>query len=319
MGDDKSVKVGRDNYAPIFTGNGNTFYSSPKPQILQEAIAEWQSQTNINLNPKLTLKSRDEQIEKLFSLLSQSPSKIIVVSPRSEEESYAFIINALNTNEEYAKKVRVIKNQEAWDSVIDNDKELILLYRGFTPTNIGVAITKGHFVVEAEESTHLIDKSHETIKLPKIRKSHQIDTLQEMGLNHNDAWKVYDDTKGFLYAIAQHPLLSPMERIKPSWVNDYDIKILFTILSINSWNRTNEIDKKIVEQLANISYGEFEKALYELKIEEKAPIRLVGNVWQVISKINLWDLIKDKISLSQIEELRPIVLKVFSEIDPATK
>ena len=299
------------------TVNNYENFHAVKPKTLQQVISEWQSQTKPLLNPNLTLKSRDEQITQLLNLLSQSPSKIIVVSPRSEEESYAFIINALGTNEEYAKKVRVIISQEIWDSTIDNDKSLILLYQGFTPSNIGVAIAKGHFVVEAEESFSLIDKSHEIIELPKIRKSHQIDTFQEMGLNHSDAWKVYDDTKGFLYAIAQHPLLQPMERVKPNWINSYNIEILSTILFVNSWNRTNENDTKIIEQLSGMNYVEFEKELYKLKGEEKAPIRWIGNVWQVISKINLWDLIKNKISLSQIEKLKPVVLEVFSEIDPA--
>lgn len=316
MSEDKSVKT-RDNLGTIITGDRNTIYLSSKPQTLQKAIIEWQSQTNINLNPKLALKSRNEQIEQLLHLLSQSPSKIIVVSPRSEEESYAFIINALNTNQEYIQKVRIIKNQEAWDSVMDSGEELILLYRGFTPSNIGVAITKGHFVVEAEETITLIDKPHITIELPKIKKSHQVDTLQEMGLNHRDAWRVYEDSKGFLYAIAQHPLLQPMERIKPDWVSHYNIDVLSTILFINSWNKTNKTDTKIVEQLSNMSYEEFEKKLHNLKNEENAPIRLIANVWQVISKINLWDLMADKISLTQVERLKPIVLEVFSEIDPA--
>ena len=314
--EDRSVNT-RDNSGIIITSDGNIIYQSPKPQMLPQAIIQWQSQTKLLLSPNLTLKSREEQIKQLFHLLSKSPSKIIVVSPRSEEESYAFIINALGTNEEYAKKVRVIISQEIWDSTINNNESLILLYQGFTPSNIGVAITKGHFVIEAEENLNLIDKSHEIIELPKIRKSHQIDTLQEMGLNHSDAWRVYDDTKGFLYAIAQHPLLQPMERVKPNWVSSYNIEILSTILFINSWNRTNETDTKIIEQLSGINYEEFEKELYKLKGEEKAPIRLVGNVWQVISKINLWDLIKNKISLNQIEKLKPVVLEIFSEIDPA--
>lgn len=180
-----------------------------------------------------------------------------------------------------------------------------------------MAITKGHFVIEAEESINLIDKDHKIIELSKIRKSNQIETLKEMGLDYDKAWRVYDDTKGFLYAIAQHPLLQPMERVKPDWVASFSMDILSTILFINSWNRTIETDIKIVEQLAGMSYESLEKELYRLKNKEKTPIRLVGNIWQVISKINLWDLIADRLSMTQIEKLKPILLEVFTEIDPA--
>ena len=58
-----------------------------------------------------------------------------------------------------------------------------------------------------------------------------------MGLNHNESWEVYRDTKGFLNAIINHPLLEPQEKDVPKWVVDYDIDILSSILFINSWNR----------------------------------------------------------------------------------
>ena len=196
-------------------------------------------------------------------------------------------------------------------------KFTILVYNGFTPTNIGVAMTKGHFVVEAEESINLADQSHAIIELSKIRKSNQIETLQKMGLDYDKAWKVYDDTKGFLYAIAQHPLLQPMERVRPDWITSYSMDVLSAILFINSWNSTKESDTQIIEQLSGMSYGSFEKELHNLKKEQNAPIRLVGDIWQVISKINLWDLIVDRISMSQIDKLKPILLEVFTEIDPA--
>ena len=315
---DKSVSIKGNNEGIVNTGDNNTFYqSSVKPQTFQQAITEWQSQTKIPLNPKLILLSREKEIEELFSLLSQSPSKIIVVSPRSEEESYAFIINTLNTQEDYADRVKIIKSQESWDSALDNKDNFILVYRGFTPTNIGLAITKGHFVVESEESINLSDQSHGIIELPKIRKSNQIETLKEMGLDYDKAWKVYDDTKGFLYAIAQHPLLQPMERVRPDWVNNYSMDILSTILFINSWNRDKESDTQIIEQLSGMTYASFETELHNLKKEKNAPIRLVGNIWQVISKINLWDMIADRLSLTQIEKLKPILLEVFTEIDTA--
>ena len=125
---DRRVKLKGNNNAPIITGDNNILYlSTAKPQTLQQAIIEWQSQTKIPLNPKLVLLSREKEVEELVRLLSQVPFKIIVVSPRSEEESYAFIINALNTQKEYEDRVRIIKSQEAWDSAVVTEDSLILV------------------------------------------------------------------------------------------------------------------------------------------------------------------------------------------------
>ena len=70
-----------------------------------------------------------------------------------------------------------------------------------------------------------------------------------------------------------------------------------------------------MEELSNLSYEDFEKMLYLLKDEKNTPIRLIENIWQVISKINLWDLIVSKISIKQIDKLKQIIINVFGEID----
>lgn len=313
----KNINIEGDNEGIAISGNGNSLYlSTAKPQTLQQAITQWQSQTKINLNSNLVLKSRNKEIETLFNLLSQHPSKIIIVSS-SEQESYAFIIAALNSSQELAQRVRIVRSQESWDTLISAKGSLILVYQDFTPNNIGIAITQGHFVIEAEELINIRDESHDIIKLPKIKKSQQVSTLQEMGFNHEKAWKVIEDTKGFLHAITQHPLLQPYERINPGWVSKYTIDVLATILFINSWNRTNKEDISLLKHLSGLEHEAFEKWLYALEKEDNPPIRLVGNVWQVISKINLWDLIANKISNIQLDKLKPIVLEIFSELDPA--
>ena len=320
MKENRSINIGEDNLGIANTGNDNEFIiyiNSRKPQTLQQAIAEWQSQTKIPLNPKLVLQSRDKEIEELVSLLIQTPSKIIVVSLQSKEDSYAFILNAFNIKEEYADRVKIISRQESWDSTVNTQDSLILVYKGFTPTNIGLAIAKGHFVIEAEESVTMKDETHNVITLPKIKKSVQASTLEEMGFDYKNAWKIIEDTKGFFHAIVQHPLLQPYERINPEWVEKYSLDILITILFLNSWNKTNEADIEIINKLSGMKYEDLEKELHLLAKKTNTPIRLVGNVWQVISKINLWDLIVNKISDTHLNKFKSIAIEVFTEIDPA--
>ncbi len=314
----QSVEIKGDNNASIIIGNDNTVnFSASQPQALKQAVLEWQSQTKILLNPNLVLQSREKEIDELFSLLMRTPSKIIVVSPQSKEDSYAFILNVLNTKEEYTDRVKIISSQESWDSTVDIQDGFILVYKGFTPTNIGLAMTKGHFVIETEELVTMKDETHDVITLPKIKKSVQASTLEEMGFDYKGAWKIIEDTKGFFHAIVQHPLLKPYERKNPEWVEKYNLDILITILFLNSWSRTNEADIEIINKLSGLKYEDLEKELHLLTKETNTPIRLVGNVWQVISKINLWDLIVNKISDTHLNKFKSIAIEVFTEIDPA--
>lgn len=281
---------------------------------LFEAYERWKFQTEVNLIPDLVLSMREEQIEKLYEVLKKRSSKIII-SSQAESESYGFTICALHSNEEFAPKVFVVKNQDAWDILIKTSEAKILIPYSFVPDAIGSAIENGHFVIELCEQQNNQNKSN-SIHLPIIRKSQKINCLESMGFSHDQAWEIIKETKGYLHAIIRHRLLKPFESVKPDWIDRYGINILSAILFVNSWDRNNFFDQKIIESLVDEPYTRCEEILFDLKSEKEAPIRLVGNVWQVVSKIYLWEIINLKIPKLQIEKLESIIFNVFTEIDP---
>lgn len=281
---------------------------------LSSAFERWLKQTAIHLTPDLVLSSREEEITHLYNLFKAKSSKISINS-QSEQESYAFVLCALQKNTKFSKKTFVVKKQEDWDSLIESKTALILILKSFVPEGIGIAIERGHIVIELSEQMN-DRKGQNVIQLPTIRKSQKIAIFESMGLNHDQAWEIFNDTKGYLHAIVKHPLLKPYESIRPLWLDKYAINIFSTILFINSWNRNNEFDRKIIESLSDEKYEKFEEILYQLKTEKETPIRLIGNVWQVVSKIYLWEIVNQKIPISQINKLESIVLDVFTEIDP---
>ncbi len=282
---------------------------------IEQAYSQWSFQTKINLIPELVLTSREEQTKQLLSLLSSNPTKINIKS-QSEQESFAFVLASLKDQIQYASRSLIVKSQEQWDNLIESNNSLILIAQSFTPYNIGLAIQKGHSILEMQEINNTFNSSTDLIDLPKIRKSFKTSVLENMGLSHSKAWRVLNDTKGFLHAIVKHPLLEPHESNIPDWSSVYSIDVLSTILFINSWDRDNSNDIKILEMLSNLSYKDFEKKLFLLKEEKDTPLRLIGNNWQVISKINLWDIIAKRIPISQIDKLKTALMDVFSEINP---
>lgn len=279
------------------------------------AFVKWSRQTDVNLVPELVLASRDEEKGQLLGMLESRPSKIII-SSRSEQESYAFAICALKENILYAEKTFVVRRQEDWDYLIDNAEAQVLILQSFVPDSIGLAIDKGKHIVEPIEGMNGA-LGQNIIVLPNIKKSKKVSIIESMGFSHDKAWEIYSDTKGYLHAIIRHPFLKPIESTKPEWIEKYGISTLSTILFINSWDRNNENDKKIIERLSGEQYGAFEEKLYVLKTEKETPIRLIGNIWQVISKIYLWDQIAAKIPEPRAQKLEQIVIDVFTEVDPS--
>lgn len=282
---------------------------------IDEAFEQWSNQTQIRLSPKLVTLSREEEQRNLIQSLNGNASKIIIIS-QSEEESFAFILATLKDEDLHKNRVLIVKSQNEWDTLIQSQESLILIYQSFTPNNIGQAINNSHFVIEAQENLSIKDEAHESINLSKVSKEQKSLVLEEMGIDREKTEKILNDTKGFLHAIKQHPSLKPLEKSLPSWVDNYNMDVLISILFINSWKQTNKYDIKLFEALSNSSYEIFEQELHKLRQEKETPIRLVGDVWQVISKINLFDLIAKNITLSHIQKLLDVSLEVFSEIDP---
>lgn len=280
---------------------------------LRQAVKQWLKQTEISLSTDLVLRTRDEEKKYLFQLIDENIHKI-VISSQSEEESYAFTVCALQENIKLNRKTFIVKNQEGWDNLIESKTALILIPKSFVPEGIGIAIDRGHIVIEVIEQ--ISDGNvQNVIQLPIVRKSQKIAIFESMGFSHDKAWEIFNDTKGYLHAIVKHQLLKPYESTKPLWVNKYQINILSSILFVNSWNRNNDFDRKVIESLVDEKYEKFEEILYQLKNEKETPIRLIGNVWQVVSKIYLWDVINKKIPISQTKKLESIVFEVFVEID----
>lgn len=283
---------------------------------IEQALDRWSSQTRIKLSSDLVLVSRDEEKEKFISVLNNTPSKTIIIS-QSEEESFIFAVSTIKGEEKFLPRTLIVSSQNEWDNLIESKNSLILIPQNFTPNNIGHTIEKGHFVIEVGVSSSITDGSNIEIQLSKIRKEDKREVLETMGTERDKTWELIEDTKGFLHAIVKHPLLQPIDnKKKPDWIDKYSLDILSTIFFISSWNRDNQYDIKILERLSNLEYEIFEKQLHQLKTEKETPIRLVGNIWQVISKINLWDLIANKIAISQMNRLESVSLDIFSEINP---
>lgn len=282
---------------------------------IEQAWESWTCGTSIKATSELVLNGRSEQSESLITKLMGSPS-LIHVKANSENEAYAFTLAIIAKTEDFASRALIVKDQISWNLLLDTQNSLILIPQGFTPENIGYAKQKGHFVIIPLNSTDSKMISNEII-LEKMPREDRIKALQSMGLSKDQAEKIYSDTHGFIEKIRRHEILGPSEQMIPEWVDCFDSKILTAIIIVTKWDTRKEKDKEAVSILAGIPYDQLEEKLYELTSFEDAPIRLVGNFWQIISKKDLWSLIACKINRQTIDRIENVVFDVLGEPDPS--
>ena len=279
---------------------------------IEKAWDSWKHGTHTSTNSQLVLNGRQEKKEEILKLINGN-AKTICVKANSQKEAYAFCLASLWEKEEFIPRVLIVNKESAWDFILDTQTSLILLPNGFIPENLGYANKKGHFVIIPRELEFPFSASKK-IQIERMSREDRINALKSMDLSEEEAKKVYKDTNGYFGPIRRHEKLKPRDYIIPDWINKFDTNILVTALIATEWN--NQKDKEPISCLADMSYDSFENQLLKLASVSDPPVRLVGDVWQVISKMDFWALISHKINKKIIERLEPIVIEVLGETNP---
>ncbi|MPQ76334.1 hypothetical protein [Hydrogenovibrio sp. JE_KL2] len=275
----------------------------------------WEEYSNITEKPLTTSffkHNRENEISELSNFLTKGSGVFRILST-SKAEAYGFVLAVIQTNEIFGSRALFIKSQESWDFMLENDQPLILVPYGFQPTNIGAATAKNHLVIIIDDQ-YAKSPSLTLERQPRLVREEAIKTL---GFNDSEANTLYQDTKGYLEPILRHDWLKPRDVIYPVWLDKYDPEVLFTVLFSSEWIESNENDKQILEKLSDLPYEQLQKQLTALSKEPDPPVRYIRDVWQVISKLDLWFLIFPRLSKTYLDRLKDVIPLIFTDFDPA--
>jgi len=236
------------------------------------------------------------------------------VKSNSQTEAYGFILATIVNVETANCRCLIIKSQEEWDFMATSPQSLVLIPYKFLPSGIGAATSNGHTVIIPvdDKDTHS-DAIHLT-RLPRLVRE---EGLKRLGFNEEQVSVLYQDTKGYFEPLLRHSLLQPVDDIKPTWTNNTSPDILFAALFGSQWNEDNEHDRQAMEALSGLSYSEFQKNIISLSKENDPPVRLVGEVWQVIAKVDFWWLVAPLIAKPYLQRLGEIAPVILADEDPS--
>lgn len=269
--------------------------------------------TSVPLKTAFFLHNREEEAKKLKRLLHGEPS-IYRIKSRSINEAYGFIFSVIKEASDLNPRCLIVKTQSAWDMIANSDQTLILVPQGFQPIGLGAAVSKGHTVLIAVD-----EKSTENSSINLMHHSRLVRqaAIEKLGFSIAESSLIWNDTKGYIEPILRHPLIKPIDKLKPIWPQNYPNNVLFSVFFATEWFEDDSKDKEIMELLSGLPYEEFEKIVIELSNVDDPPIRKIGAVWQVISKMDLWLLIAPKIAKPYLDSFSKSLEKVLSDLDPS--
>lgn len=276
----------------------------------------WESLINVTtipLSTELFVNGRNHEKEISLGML-ENDSRIIRVKAQSRNEAYGFVLASLRENTFLSNRVLVVKDQSSWDWVIEFETSLILIPEDFTPKGVGNAVSKGHYVIEALGD---YDSSSASIQLERMARDERINALKAMGLLERDAEQLYSETHGYLEPILRHRRLAPLDRVPVKWISDVSLDILFAVLFATEWEDSNPNDRNAISSLAGIDYESLEKEIVDLSKQADPPIRLLGHVWQIISKVDMWHIVAPRLSKLHLDRLGIVAKQTIIDTDPS--
>lgn len=302
-----------DNSLPVALWFYNLLWFSSTIESIEQAWKKFSSATEKQLIPDIILTARETQVEKLLESIRSSSWKIEIKAD-SRLESFWFILSALYSDPVLSSRVVVVYNEKDLDE-ITNSYESLIIVPHFIPRNIGVALQRGHTLVFPNGKEWLKGiRMNASIELERMNRENRIKGLTLILWDKDSAEEVYSDTRWYFYQLVRSPMLGSNVSSDPQWLNDFERKFLHTILFLTEWDDNK--DAPLVSACLGADYSEIREKLVALSQYEDSPIRNVWwNVWQVISKSDLFTLLWQSFDETLIRNYEEVVVKALADED----
>lgn len=194
----------------------------------------------------------DEQFESRFQNVLND-TRVYVVGKSREETTFRILNELKNKNSE--RITLVIKSEDEWNKLHHSNLSGNILIPFFYAERI-VAIPNNTniFIYGEDEPCYTQNK----LILRKRTKRNIIDSLEELGIDANEAYKMVDNTHG-LYVPLKKKLFDGAMYDKPDWVEGHS-EVVMAALLCGKWTEATG-DVLVFEELSGKAYADCKKEL----------------------------------------------------------
>lgn len=194
----------------------------------------------------------DEQFETRFQTVIND-TKIYVVGKSREETTYR-ILNELR-NKNYDRVTLVIKSEAEWNKLQSVNVSGNILIPFFYADKIAVIPNNTNIFVYGEDEPCYTQNK---LILRKKTKKNIIDSLEEIGIDANEAYMIVDNTHG-LYVPLKKKLFDEAVHDNPDWVKS-NSEVVMAALLCGKWTEAAG-DKLVFEELSGKEYADCKREL----------------------------------------------------------
>lgn len=285
---------------------------------LETYWADWAESTQEAISPEFVLAGRGETASRIATWLDGTePTLVLRSESRSESLAiFAATISTLQPERRLAwfSTALVVHNETAWSTLTDCAAPLMLIPRfGATEVQVTKAIRKGHRVAL------LVGRSDP--EGPGEISAAPLDAQRASALLKDRG--VPDEKARSLARLARNSLLSFRRQLsvhrqvqKPAWAETTAAIDLVPVFLAGAWNDQSAGDREALAGLAGKPYEAVDGIVSRWTLEEDPPMRRIGSVWVVNSRVDFLELVGRCIQPPDLSRFEETVRTVLGAIDP---
>ncbi len=280
---------------------------------LQEVWESWKTRTVPELVPQIFMAGRRSQADALKSWLDGPPT-CIRLRGDTAQEVIGFVAAAMQSMDENAReralsRTIVVSTPEAWRMVTNQRSPLFVIAKSSFGNEMQ-AVSRGHHVAVAFGND--VAGLTFNIQLPHLRRADLEAALQLMKFDFDRSNDIANESRGRLAAVID---LLGGGNAPPRWAMPAIAPQLVPFFLAGSWCETAN-DLELLAILARISTEEISQLMSRWANESDPPVRLVGGVWEWVSRQRGWQYLARHITSADLTAFGHAVTSVLTENDP---
>lgn len=261
------------------------------------------------MSDSLFLADREQEMACFFDTVE---NKIVRVKATTRVDATGFVLAAMMQKPELRERSIVINAPSAYRDVNHCVKSKILILNYSCDHDINIENGNHVILCYGKEASSI----QEDVSLAELPKFHYIRAFKDMGVP--DAEELYTFTHGNLRALIRR-IPGTSTESKPDWAKREDKDLLAPLLFMRNINRSSDVERAIVEQLAGGAYGNVDKAYAEMIRKEDSPIKVVDDYYILVNYEETWDVLQYNVYSTQYDRLNDTILSIFNEVDRDSK
>jgi hypothetical protein len=276
---------------------------------------EWARVSTPAITPAFLLAGRDEQGNAVRQWLTGDAASYAVRAD-SPDEARAFIAAAADqgAGQDPLANVLVVSERGAWRQLLQLPGQRFVLVPDFDEPDANGAVGCGHTVIHALGPDEPFNGA--AVRLAPLNRDQAAAALVAAGVGEVEARSLASEAwRGLLAFRRQHAVNQAMRRA--AWATTENVAILIAAMLAGSWDSDSGGDRTAISELCGgRPYEEVEASLQILSARADPPVRRIGRVWSVASKMDVWTQLAGIAPPAVWQTFERLALDFSSERDP---